>query len=260
LASSLGTLAVITRLNFRTLPLPPEERMFVASFVAPQEALSFCRAIAASPLQPRMLEAFNPATARIFDTARVPADQWGVAVAAAGHRAVVDRHERDLARMAGELCAADFAAFDGPEQDTVFVALREFPRLVLEAFPGAAIFRIAVLPGTMPALLAETIAVGERHRLEPAILVRAAGVVYAALLPPGGDPAATPRLAPACRELMQASMGLGARPMIEWCPLALKREVNIWPPPGTDQALAEKLKRVFDPQAILAPGRFLGGV
>ena len=32
LAGSLGTLAVITRLNFRTSPMPPQERMFVAAF------------------------------------------------------------------------------------------------------------------------------------------------------------------------------------------------------------------------------------
>jgi len=260
LAGSLGTLAVITRLNFRTFPLPPEERMFVAAFAGLEGALDFCRAIAKSPLQPRLVEAINPATARIIAAARVPADRWSVAVEAAGHRAVVARHEQDLARLAGELRAADFAAFDGPDRDAVFAGLCEFPRLVVEAFPGAAIFRMAVLPGAMPGLLAETLAVSERHQLEPAILVRAAGIVYAALLSPVGDRGATARLAAACRELMQASLVAGARPMIEWCPVTVKRDVNIWPPPGNDQALAEKLKRLFDPQGILAPGRFLGGL
>jgi glycolate oxidase FAD binding subunit len=234
--------------------------MFVASFAGEKDALELCCAIAKSPLQPRLVEAISPATARIIAAARVPADRWSVAVAAAGHRAVVARHEQDLARMARELRAVDFAAFDGPEQDAVFAGLREFPRLVLEAFPGAAIFRLAILPGAMPGLLRETLAVSEQHQLEPAILVRAAGVVYAALLPPAGDAGGTARLAAACRELMQVSLGAGARPMIEWCPVAVKRDVNIWPPPSNDQALAEKLKRVFDPQGILAPGRFLGGL
>jgi len=260
LAGSLGTLAVITRLNFRTFPLPPEERMLVAAFADKEGALELCRAIAKSPLQPRLVEAVSPATARIIAAARFPADRWSVAVAAAGHRAVVARHERDLEGMARELRAVDFAAFDGPEQDAVFAGLREFPRLVLEAFPGAAIFRLAILPGAMPDLLRETLAVSERHQLEPAILVRAAGIVYAALLPPAGDASGTARLASACRDLMLSSLGAGARPMIEWCPAAVKRDVNIWPPPGNDQALAEKLKRLFDPQGILAPGRFLGGL
>jgi glycolate dehydrogenase FAD-binding subunit len=260
LAGSLGTLAVITRLNFRTFPLPPQERMFVAAFAGREAALEFCRAIGKSQLQPRLVEAFNPATAQVLRAARAPMDRWSVAVAVAGHGAVVARHEQDLSRMARELRADDFAAFDGAEQDALFAALREFPRLVLEASPGAAIFRLAILPGAMPELLRETQALGERHQTEMAILVRAAGIVYVALLPAAGDARSVAALPSACRDLMQAGLGAGARPMIEWCLTAVKREVNVWPPPGNDQALAEKLKRLFDPQGILAPGRFLGGL
>ena len=90
LAGSLGTLAVITRMNFRTLPLPPQERMFVAAFASREAALEFCRAIGKSQLQPRLVEAFNPVTARLLRVARLPADRWAVAVAAAGHLAVID--------------------------------------------------------------------------------------------------------------------------------------------------------------------------
>jgi glycolate oxidase FAD binding subunit len=261
LAGSLGTLAVITRLNFRTFPLPPREKMFVASFSSQKETLELCRAITKSPLQPRLVEALSPAAARIIAAAQLPADRWSVVVATAGHQAVVARHEQDLSRMARELRAADFAAFDGPQHDAVFAGLREFPRLILETFPRAAIFRLAILPGAMPALLSETLAVSKRHQIEPAILVRAAGIVYAALPPPpAGDSAGVAHLASACRDLMLSSLGAGVRPMIEWCPVEVKREAGIWPPPGNDQALAEKLKRVFDPQGILAPGRFLGGL
>ena len=260
LAGSLGTLAVITRLNFRTLPLPPQERMFVAAFAGREGALEFCRAIGKSQLQPRLVEAFGPATAKVFRSARAPLDCWSVVVAAAGRDAVVARHEQDLSRLARELHAADFAAFDGAEQTALFVALREFPRLVREAFSGAAIFRIAILPGAMPGLLRETQAVSERHQVETAILVRAAGVVYVALLAVGGDGRMEARLPAACRELMQTSLSAGGRPMIEWCTTPLKREMSVWPPPGNDQTLAEKLKRLFDPQGVLAPGRFLGGL
>src|SRR6202011_6121068 len=56
LIGSLGTLAVITRLNLRTFPLPPTQRTFVASFATAPGALSFCAAIAKSPLQPKLVE------------------------------------------------------------------------------------------------------------------------------------------------------------------------------------------------------------
>jgi glycolate oxidase FAD binding subunit len=260
LAGSLGTLAVITRLNFRTFPLPTEERMFVAAFAGMDGALEFCRAIAKSPLQPRLVEALNPAAARIIAAGRVPAGRWPVAVSAAGHPAVVARHERDLSRMAGELRAAHFAALEGPEREALFAALCEFPRLILEAFRGAVIFRLPILPEAMPGLLRDIIAVSERHELDLAILVRAVGIVYAAVLAPAGDTSGESQIAVACRNFMHASLNAGARPMIEYCPTALKRHVNVWPPAGQDQALAKRLKSVFDPHGILAPGRFLGGL
>jgi glycolate oxidase FAD binding subunit len=162
--------------------------------------------------------------------------------------------------MAREVRADDFAVFDGEEHYALFAALREFPRLTLEASPNAAIFRMAILPGAMPELLRATQELSERRQMGIAILVRAAGIVYVALLPAGADADSPARLPAACRDLMQAGLQAGARPMIEWCPAAGKREVNVWPPPGSDQALAERLKRLFDPSGILAPGRFLGGV
>jgi glycolate oxidase FAD binding subunit len=260
LAGSLGTLAVITRLNFRTLPLPPQQRMFVTTFARGEGALEFCRAVRKSQLQPILLEAFDPSTAKVFRSVRTPLDRWSVALGAAGDSAVITRYEQDLSRTAQQAHADDFASFDGADRDTLFTALQEFPQLVLEAYPGAAIFRVAILPGAMADLLRETQKLHERHQVETAILVRAVGVVYVALLAADGDARMAARLPAACRELMQACLGMGARPMIERCPVALKRGMSVWPPPGSDQALAEKLKQLFDPHGVLAPGRFLGGL
>ncbi len=109
----------------------------------------------------------------------------------------------------------------------------------------------------MPALIERIAIVAQGHECEVAVLVRAVGVVYAALLP--GTGSANGRLA-ACREVMEASAAAGARPMIEWCPVDVKRAVNVWPAAGDEQALAQRLKNVFDPHGILAPGRFMGGI
>ena len=64
---------------------------------------------------------------------------------------------------------------------------------------------------------------------------------------------------------MDVSIAVGLRPVIEWCPLSVKRALaaaggSIWPPAGDEHFLAERLKKVFDPHGILAPGRFQGGI
>src|SRR5581483_6897197 len=139
-------LGVITRLNFRTFPLPPMRRMWTASFRTMRAALAFCAKIAKSPLQPRLLEVIDSGTARLFGTCsglRLSADSWIATVEAAGHAAVVERHGRDLERMAVEAGAAEFVAADESQSSALFAGLCEFPRIALQACPDTAIFRIA---------------------------------------------------------------------------------------------------------------------
>src|SRR6202011_5417305 len=66
LIGSLGTLAVITRVNFRTFPLPPAQGTFIASFTDAESAFGFCRAIAQSVLTPQVLEVADPGAAHLL--------------------------------------------------------------------------------------------------------------------------------------------------------------------------------------------------
>src|SRR5580692_25429 len=61
LIGSLGSLAVITRLNFRTFPMPLAPRGFLASFASHEAALHARQEITESPLTPFTLDVFNPA-------------------------------------------------------------------------------------------------------------------------------------------------------------------------------------------------------
>jgi glycolate oxidase FAD binding subunit len=264
---SLGTLAVITRLNFRTFPLPAEKQMFVTSFSAMAPAFEMCGAIAKSPLQPRLVDVVDPGTARLFAAhssahaaAHVSQDRWSVIAETSGHKAVVERHARDLKIIASQLDATEFTELDEARRTDLFACLCEFPRIVLEAHRGAAIFRIAALPSVIPKIVEQAGALGARHALGTAALIRATGIVHLCLAPDHGDQGTSARLVAACRELMLKCSEMGVRPMIEWCPEEVKRQVGVWPLPGDEQKIAERLKKIFDPQGILSPGRFQGGI
>ncbi len=266
---ALGTLGVITRVNFRTFPLPRTQTTFVAAHARPENALGFCRAIAKSPLQPRLVEVLDPQAARILseseggaEQVRLPAGQWSVVVTAAGEERVVERHAADLARMAQATHAAGFAALTDNENKSLLGRIREFPKHVLGFSPAATIFRISVLPTHMPALLERAQQVTDRNQIAAAALVRASGLVFLALAPPALDDSTLARLAQTATELIHASSSsdIGGRPIIEWCPTELKRQVNVWGPARDDLALMQRVKKAFDPQGILAPGRFLGGI
>jgi len=60
--------------------------------------------------------------------------------------------------------------------------------------------------------------------------------------------------------MVHAGNNLGGRTTVPWCPTEVKRDVNPWGPIRDDFPLMQKLKAQFDPDRILNPGRFVGGL
>jgi glycolate oxidase FAD binding subunit len=267
LIGSLGTLAVITRVNFRTFPMPQEQGTFVASFSSAEAAFEFCRAISHSVLTPQMVEVADPDAGRlIFSSetfARITPTRWSVVISAAGQPSVVDRYASELAHMAGAANASEFLPIDDSEQSSVFARIREFPRLVLEATPDAAIFRIGTLPTAMPSLLKDLSEVAKYHGTGLATLTRASGIVYAAFFAQAGNAASSAITASAVKEVFHICTlpENGAQAMLEWCPSEMKRVgTDPWGPWRDEFVLMQRVKHSFDPQNVLAPGRFAGGI
>ena len=66
---ALGTLGVITKINFRTFPAPSAPRAFMAIFETRQRALDLRHRIARSPLTPMTIEILSPRAAALFSAA-----------------------------------------------------------------------------------------------------------------------------------------------------------------------------------------------
>jgi glycolate oxidase FAD binding subunit len=275
LIGSLGTLAVITRVNFKTFPLPPRQAIFVAEFADCAAAHAFCTEIAKSPLGPQMIEEVSPEAARLLLSQPVQApaapispdlsiNRWSVVLAAAGHESVVERHARDLRSLADQNGAIRFYKYEedlaGACASALITALCELPRIAQQSSPAATIFRIAALPTTMPALVERIRAFAEHAQIVHAAILRPYGLVYAVLLPAKNDDQSIEKLARASDEILHAAAELGARARIESAPLALKRRVSVWGPPNEDFELMSRVKKVFDPAGVLSPGRFVGGI
>jgi glycolate oxidase FAD binding subunit len=267
LIGSLGTLAVITRVNFRTFPLPPAQGTFVASFSDAESAFAFCRAVAQSVLTPQILEVADPAAAHLLFSgdapARIAPQQWSAIITAAGQPAVVDRYARELGHIAGAANAAEFMPLSDAEQSSVLARIREFPRLVLEVVPPAAIFRLSVLPTAMTSLLGKLSEIAKHRNLTFATLTRASGIMYAAFFAEEGIETSAAEVAGAAKDVFQmcAQPENNAQAMLEFCRAEVKRAVgDVWGPERQDFPLMHRMKNVFDPQKVLSPGRFAGGI
>jgi glycolate oxidase FAD binding subunit len=264
LVGSLGTLGVITAANFRTFPLPRAQATLLAAFVHPAGALHLRRTVAQSPLQPHAFEVLSPHASTLLlsgmDIHR--AGRWVAAIASGGHDSVVERHRRDLRELASRAGAEELDEFvgDTEEKRALWSNLREFPQLMLRASAAPTILKLSLPPSQLSIVLDQAQRLTDELQMPSALLVRAVGLIYVALLPVRSDAGAVALLSAASVKLCETAERAGGTAMIELCPTELKRSIKLWWPPRGDLDLMQRIKQAFDPHGVLSPGRFVGGL
>src|SRR5262249_11115226 len=111
LTGSYGSLAVITRVNFKVFPRPRQTRTFVCSFSSLDEAMKFRTRIFQSPLTPMCMEILSPGAREYLSAPgpvhdpddyaperpiSLPAVEWQIVLRAPGSDNVLARYSREL--------------------------------------------------------------------------------------------------------------------------------------------------------------------
>ena len=269
----LGALGVLTRLNFKTFPLPETSRAILGVFEKQDGALDLIGKIRHSALTLSSLEIIDPSLAALFARRTpptepglapcgpwLPATAWFVVAGFGGSEAVMARYTSDLERMAGEAGAAGTALVGDDKWPGLWGRVREAIPLLLDASPAATIVRASVAPSRMGEILTAARRSAERHEIPASILARGAGVIYVAFLPETAGEDVFGRLASAAGELVEAAAAARGYCAVPWCPAEVKSRVAVWGKDRADVALMRRVKQVFDPAGILSPGRFVGGM
>lgn len=267
LIGSLGTVGVITRLNFRTFPLAAAYAGHVASFESGVRALAFWNAVEASGLPAANIELLDPTTAAIAKailekedgsvSGSLEGSSWAVYVSFEGNETVLERVAKDVGRLARDTGAAKDEPLDAGSDAQLGGVLREAFEWLRWAAPAVALFRIV-----MPRIAAE----GIRALTEPrdsqrkALIVRACGVAYLSLMGDSENEETIAAFEKAAREMFAFAAARQGHTTLLHAPLPLKQRVNFWGPERGDLALMKKVKQAFDPDHILAPGRYAGGL
>ncbi len=270
---ALGTLGVITRINFKTFPLPVATRAFVALFDTADRAINMRHSIAQSPLTPLTTEVLSPRVADLFASdaaARIAEGQmpanlvspkhWALTAGFTGNEKVLERYERDLRRMAEETGAVRIAVLGDDLRPAAFARKREFIPIALASSPATTILKISVLPMRIKDVLDEAARIAEKNSLPWAAMARGVGIIYFVLLPGDRNEQTERRVARATDEILSASVKLEGTAWIPWCPSEWKNKLKVWGLERGDSAQMPKVKKVFDPQGIFSPGRFAGGL
>ena len=117
-----------------------------------------------------------------------------------------------------------------------------------------------------PSYLGETIEYSSLHACRSTLedpTTRASGIVFAALFTEAGSETPSGAIANAVKEVFRfcALPENGAQAMLEWGPPEMKTSAEVvWGSSRPDFELMGRVKKSFDPQNVLAPGRFAGGI
>ena len=269
---ALGTLGVITRLNFKTFPLPIASRGFVARFRTAQQACDIRTRIACSHLTPLTLDILSPDVTELFESdaasrfesAPMPANvlsrsEWAVSVGFAGNEKVRERYQSDLQQITKESGGAGVSLSE-ESLGAAFARQREFIPIALASSPATTIAKMSVLPTRVHEALASAQKAAEANSLRWAALARGLGIIYFAMLPAALNDETRRQIENATDAIHDTCSKIGGQSTIPWCPSPWKTDLNIWGPANSNFAQMQKIKKVFDPRRVLSSGRFVGGL
>ena len=275
---SLGTLGVITKINLRTFPAPKSVRGFAAHFTHAADAVACRDGVVTSALRPMTLDILSPGVSDLFSDepanriepnelpgGLLSCDGWTLTTGFSGNDEVLNRCESELRPMVEGAGGTHFCRIGDEKTPSAIAAafgrVREFVPIALESSAACTIMKIAVLPEHLEHAIAAAKHAADDHSLRWAAVARGVGVIYVALFADANDEKHMKCVAGATNRIQEDCCArLGGNSTIPWCPSKWKSSLSIWGPERPDLPLMHKVKSVFDPQGILAPGRFVGGI
>ncbi len=221
---SFGTLAAIAVVNFKLVPMPAGERSFLLSFDSAGRG----------PRSARRDSAQRPATGRprraeSAGAAVLGRDGYVLAIGAGGNAATLDRYDRELAALGA------ISALDGPAHAAFWRSVQHFTPDFLERNASGTVIRVSTPLTEIRAVL---------DSLPVAAIARAgSGVCYAHF--------DTPQ---AAAEWLPQAARSGWKAVMEFAPED-RAGFELWPAPGNDFGVIERVKEKFDPHRLLNRGR-----
>jgi glycolate oxidase FAD binding subunit len=269
LIGSLSTLGVITRLNFRTFPLPELSGAHIATFSTIESALKFHASLLKSGLPFSNVELFDPEFAVLLTglsnrtrgtvSKLLPTHGWHVFASFDGKEAVSERIQRELQERSDQAKAARSEALDAHSSEQLSDSLREAFDWLRQAAPSVALIRI-VLPQFAASDTAELLNVSRQLPLRSSFVLRAFGVAYLTLLAESEEAQSNSSLERGVSELFSRVEAKTGSATLLHAAARLKARVKVWGTKRADFPLMQRVKQAFDPHNIFAPGRFVGGI
>lgn len=230
MTGSFGTLGVITEVNFRLHPLEANTHTWTG--VAPSAGAfeTTVRALLDSQLTPSAVQL------------RVLKQECSLDVRMAAPPECMDQHAASLRKICGPIELVETS-------EKVWLARQE-----MFDMEGATVLKVSLLPADVCAVCMELRRWAEKEGLEVSLVAQATGLMTVALK---AAPDATTALVQHLRAGLRSAVGSVT---ILQAPDGMQGGIDMWGCDSHALPLMREIKRRFDPNRILNPGRFVGNI
>ena len=247
---SFGTLGVIVEATFKLRPKPPTQAMLELSFSSTQQAMNLSLQILGSELQPFFMELANFSPMQSGENGR----PYRLFIGLAGVSEEVRYQNARVQEMVGKGESAVREWQEGDEQSLV-QTLCDF------SVSGSAVLRCkaSILPDKTATFCKDTEAEAASRGFAVQFLAHAGnGVVLSRFT--NVEDNSPEKLLSFIDWLRILAKRLDGYLVIENIDPALKERADVWGHVGGALPLMKRLKETLDPNGILNPGRFVGGI
>ena len=246
-AGSLGTLGIIVEVTLKLRPQPASDQIVALNAPTFESALAASRAAAnAAPFLNGCVALSSEASANARDLgAKVLHDQPSILLRANGLESAASEV------LAQALRAVRNAGIDGLERTTTAIVetWQAVADLELQTTKDDVRLRLGLPPGNLAE--AQKVLTNQLPDMTSQIVAADSGLMFVDVPSVDADTLKT----------LRHDLGpLQGRLTIESGPLELKRAGDVWGPAGPGARLMRNIKRQFDPQGIVNPGRFVDGI
>ncbi len=241
----LGTLGVITEVSFKLTPIPHSESNVLGLFRSAKDCFDAAMGIFNSGVMPSAMTAFDTGSARRIEYQGLGSDCYMLLVRLGGRPRTLQRMERETRAMFRAHGAVE--GTDSYWTNDLSLSLADFGHAQRSKSVMSA--RISVLPNTMYKI---TEAISDE---DVAIVAQPGyGMMHAHWF--GGNAG----ISEVIRHARDVVRGVGGSMIVERAPLSVKSGLDVWDYQGESLEVMRRLKAQYDPNRILNPSRFIGGI
>ena len=268
---SLGTLGVIVEASFKLLPNNPHSGMLLASFPSLAASISAGRKLLHSPAAPMGCHSVTSGVSRrLQDSVQAASQDLGLgeeetALSFAFYAGRAQATKRRMDEAAALLLAEGANAVQRIDDSAAVGMLQWFTDAPAEISSSSVLVIKASVQSKSAARTSaecgEILVSGEKPEL-----MTDPGFGSIRLFWPRSAEETTGRadseqpILDAVQQTRQIASRYGGTAVVEHCPLPVKRQIDVWGDAPDSMAVMQGIKDRFDPNGILNPGRFLGGI